>query len=249
MKQAWLLISDARDLVLRWWNPPVILLLLLVSLQSAFGKYIGHELSIAWFWLLAQLLPGSILLYGSTWLQKFPHKLVGQRSVVALQKTVVLHTGAALITLLLIPLVESNISPGQFLLRSFFWMILTNGLVISSLYFNLFKKETRIRPNAAMIMEAAKQESAKSKNQENPNRMLCLELIAENKLEELFPLMKSFFSDNTSSVDNFNHLIMLQGRYSHVVRQISLGIVEEQFAQIETNRITEALLNLTKLVH
>jgi hypothetical protein len=168
---------------------------------------------------------------------------------VALQKTVMLHTGAALITLLLIPLVESNISPGQFLLRSFFWMTLTNGLVISSLYFNLFKKETRIRPNAAMIMEVAKQESSKSKNQENPNRMLCLELIAENKLEELFPLMKSFFSDNASSVDNFNHLIMLQGRYSHVVRQISLGLVEEQVAQIETNRITEALLNLTKLIH
>lgn len=249
MKQTWQLISDARAQVLRWWNPPGVLLLLLISLQSALGKYVAHELFIAWFWLLAQLLPGSILLYGSTWLQKFPHKLAAQRSIAALQKTVVLHTGAALITLLLIPFVESNYSPGEFLLRSFLWLTLTNCLLIASLYFNFFKKETRIRPNAAMIMEVAKEESIKPKNQENPNRLLCLELIAENKLDELFPLMKSFFSGNTASVDSFNHLILLQGRYSHIVRQISLGLVEEQVAQIETNRITEALLNLTKLVH
>jgi hypothetical protein len=248
MNQNWSLIADARLKILRWWNLPAALILLLVILQSALGKYQGPDLFIAWLWLFIQLFPASFLCYASTWLNKYSQKLIPPASIVLLRNIALLHLLLVLGTLLLMPFVPYNLQPGQYLLRSLLWTTLSNFLLIVGLLALFYRKETRLKPNAAIILNVAKQESIKALKKGALQRQQCLNLIADNQLAEAFELMRRFLENHANSENDVNALVLLESRFVNVQQQTQMGLVDRENAQLEINRITEALLNLSLLV-
>jgi Effector-associated domain 11 len=241
MQQNWQLVSDVRTRLFYRWGIPAVLTTGLVLLQTVMGRYEYN--AVAWIWVLIGLLPGTILLFGSTWLNKYPAKLVSPGSVRAIRIFLLLHPIVMLLTLLLMPLVVYDLTPEDYLKQSYWWLLATNALVVAGLYALFVKKESRLIPNAQIITAVAEEEAAKARKNNFTHRLQCLELIAANDINGAFEQMKVFFNGRQ---DDENHLIMLQRRYANITQQRSMGLVEDHVAQIEVNRITEALLNLTK---
>lgn len=247
MIQTWYLVSDARNKLLQYWYVPAVLLFLFLILQSVLGRYIDNEIYLAWEWLLFQLLPISIILHASSWLQKHPTKLISSTLLRTLIYLLLLHIITALLTILLMPFALTDRTPASYLKFSFLWTAVPNLLTSIGLYLTFLRQERRLIPNVEILMQVAKQEGEKAHQKGNIKRQLCLELIANNDMLSAFEQMKSYFEPLSS--DDLNHLILIQSRFKHVTQQNTMGLIDERDAQIEINKITEAILNLTKLIH
>lgn len=245
--QTWKLVADARSQWLKQWTWLAVPLLALVIAQSILGRYeSAADLSAAWGWLCWVLVPSATLLYGSLWLQKYPAKLLHPKSVSTLRMLILLHLLVGLVTLLLMPMVLDNWTPTVYLNRSLIWVSIPNIALTLGLYLTLWRKEARLRPNTAMLTQVAQAQEQTAGMQHLLQKQRCLQLIAANELPAAFEQMGHYFQQK--SEEDYNHLILLKSRYVHVTDQYEKGVVESNVAQIEINRIIEALLNLTKRI-
>jgi len=241
-KLKWRLVSDVRATLLKCWSPFTGFILLIVVLQIIFGKYVG-EVLIPIGWLLICFAPGSALLFGATWLNKFPKKLISPEAYRNLLGITLLHCILALLSILMMPFALQTTSAGNYLLKTLLWLSLSNGALITGYGFLFFRKENAIMPNQEIIRQVAENESKKAQAKGKTIRQHCLELIANGDLQNALPIIKEQILQDD---DKLNQVILIESRLSVVTTQMDMNTIDLESAQIELNRITLALLNLSK---
>lgn len=244
-KLKWRLVSDVRSALLKYWSPFTGLIVLIVVLQIILRRYEGEILIPIW-WLLICFGPGSALLFGSTWLNKFPKKLISPEAYRNLVGITFLHCMLAFLSLIMMPFDLHIISAGSYLLKTLLWLSLSNGALIIGYGFLFFRKENVIMPNEEIIRQVAKSESRKAEVKGKTIRQHCLDLIANGDLRSALPLIKEQLLKDD---DKLNQIIIIESRLSVVDNQINMSTIDLESAQIEFNRITLALLNLSKHIH
>lgn len=245
-KNDWKLVADARTGLLRQWLPLSTAILLLVILQTVLRRYeeLGTTL-LAWAWLMSGVLPGTLMLYFSSWLNKYPEKLIAPSAYRALKGIAIAHLVLMLLTLLLLPFGVRTMATKTYLLLSFLWAVPGSLLVAGGLFLLFFKKESRLRPNAAILQNVAKKEADKARESGSVARLQCLDLVAGNELDKALAHLRNCFENSPGHTDQ---VVMLQSRHKKVTDQFGMGVLAETEAQLEINKITEALLNLSKFV-
>lgn len=242
----WKLVADVRTNLMRRWLPLSATLLLILVAQTAGGRYEDKAITLlAWAWLGAGILPGTLLLYLSSWLNRYPAKLIAPGASRSLTGIVTIHLCLMLLTLLALPLAISSMALQEYLSLSFLWVATGSMLVTAGFFLLFFKKETKLHPNAQIILAVAETEAGKARQAGQLARLQCLELIAGNKLEQAFEYLKSSFHGNLESTD---HAVLLQARFNNVTEKQRMGLLDNSEAQLEINKITEALLNLSKMI-
>ena len=245
-QNTWHLVADVRTGLLRRWIPLAAAILIMVLLQTVGGRYEEHSTTLlAWSWLALGVLPGTLMLYFSSWMNKYPAKLVAPSAYRSLRGIAIAHLVLMLITLLLLPIALQNMNTQDFLNLSLLWVVLGSAIVSAGFYLLFFRKESRLRPNALILKEVAQQEAEKARKAGSIERLQCLELVAANELGEALQLLRTSLAH---SPDDTDQVVMLQARYKEVTERLNKGLLDESVAQLEINKITESLLNLTKLI-
>lgn len=244
MNERWLLVRTVRQRLMKWWNPLVLLTLIVFTAQTVFGRFLGIE-GHSWMWLMVNLSPASLLLFSGVWFEKHTEKLVSPNTNRLLSGLTIFFPLLILLTLFMIraALDSGDLSVKDYFLRSYFWLMPINLLLCCGLSILMFRKKGILQPNASIIQEVAYNESSLAKNKGYILSQQCLDLIARNELIAAFGLLESAFSDDT---EIFNQVILLRSRYNRLQEEKNLNVIEQSVAQIAYNQIVVATLNLAK---
>ena len=242
----WKLVADVRASMMRRWMPLAAVLLFMLIAQTTGGRYEDRSITfLAWAWLGTGILPGTLLLCLSSWLNRYPAKLIAPGASRSLASIAMIHLCLMLLTLLALPMAIRSMTLQEYLSFSFLWVATGSMLVTAGFFLLFFKKENKLHPNAQIILGVAKTEADKARQAGQLTRLQCLELIAGNELEQALSHLKIGFHDNPQSTD---HVVLLQSRLKNVTEKQRMGLLDNGEAQLEINKITEALLNLSKMI-
>ncbi len=233
------LINETRAKCWRAWRslPPVLILLFFI--QTVSGR-LHPEAPRAWAWLLAGLLPGLAVLWGSMWLNRHPAKLIQQ----TLHQALVGGSWFYLALLVLTPLAEPFAQMGgqstvEFLQTSWLWLLPTQALLVVAYILAFLRKDALFRPDARLISAFAKE---KAGHAQNDAQKQAFQLIAAGQLEQALNLVAGHLEQYGST--DHSAVILLQGEWATAVRNRALNLVDPDTAQRQINRITMGLLHL-----
>ena len=243
----WFLLSDSRIRALRAWNISFGLVLLLVLIQTATGKFSGIE-ATAWLWVAAVLLPGFILLNASAWLNKSPSKIVHPGAHRAMIAATIVYLGLVLCVLLFsqAAIAQNDYGLDTWLMRSLWILLPFQSLILVSFWLVFFRRENILKPSAAAMLDLVNKKVGQAQRQKNTTRLQCLELVASNDLPGAFEQLTAYFEKKDQA--NLHTVIALNGQYSTLLRETQLNTIDPAQSQRNLNRIAIALIELAEKI-
>jgi Effector-associated domain 11 len=243
MSEAWLLLSDARSKLLKWWCALSAPIFVIILWQMTIDKYIGIEKEIL-LWVALILLPGLILLILNIWLNLHPAKLINPKAEKILLGLVIFYLGMVMYAILVSQskTEEAEIGFDQYFKSTYVYLLPINALVLTGIGLFFYKKEAIFRPNPKILTDTAGQEALSASKKGYLQRARCYELMANNKLKDALEMLKDYFQ-KTADNDNFNATILLQGQLAGLTKDTEMQLVEPNAAQMRLNKIAMAILN------
>lgn len=218
---------------------PTLSLLLIQTVNDNYGEATVE----VWAWALATLFPTLLLLLVHAALNRHAAKLLPRGLYTLLRWATVLYLVMVLFTLLAEPLAtQGNTSMLEYFRRSYAWLLPIEIALLLLYVLVFFRKEPLFRPNPAAIRAFAENNAEKWAAQ-HPLRAQSYLLVAENKLPELFELLRSRLPEHDTRQTD---LAMLQGEHTEWKRQLDLGLVASDDAQRRLNRIAVGLMSLVE---
>jgi len=243
----WHLLSDTRARALYAWIIGSGALTFFVFVQSVTGKLDPDDLPFAWTWVAVNLLPGLGLLWANVLLHRTPARLVhpaahrallwGTWGYMALLLATFLALGAALL--------RGGSVVGYFR-TSWYWLGPAQGIVLAFYVLAFYRKQEILRPDAGVITGVAQQKAAAWKEKGNERRCQCFELVSENRLPEVFEVLKQVFEGNNT--ENHHAAIELSRQHRQLEHERNLNTIDPKEAQLLLNRVTIGVLNLIEEV-
>ena len=242
----WITLTKTRRQTWRAWLLFMSLVLLLLIGQTVGGAWEGSVPRV-WTWLLANLLPSLALLLAGLLIDRRPRAMIPAGAHAAL-----VGSTAAYGALTLFSLVSGSIfGPDELsaidrLEQTYWWLLPIQAVLLGGYYLVFFRGETVFQPNEQLIRNAATKSASEAARKDRPVQEQCRNFTAAAQYELAFELMRSHF-DPGSPVD-LDTLLVLQSQYTLLMRERQEGLLDPAAAQIQLNRITAALLNLSEQI-
>lgn len=239
----WKLLSDTRSRCLNAWMIGSAVVTLFVLIQSVTGKLAPDDLPFAWGWVALNLLPGLILLWVNVLLQRTPAKLVHP----SVHRAMVWGTwGYTLMLLLTFLTLGGALQRGDsvvgYFRMSWFWLLPAQLILVSGYVLAFYRKTEIFRPSAEVITAFSQKKAAEWQQKGHELRQQCFELVATNKMPDVFNILKKSFGGKNT--ENLNATITLESQFNDLQRQRDMNTLEPAQAQIFLNRIAMGVLNL-----
>ncbi|MBK9337318.1 MAG: hypothetical protein IPM98_12370 [Lewinellaceae bacterium] len=239
----WYLLSDTRARALYAWITGAGVLTVFVFIQSATGKLAAEDLPFAWVWVAVNLLPGLALLWADVLLHRAPSRLLhpaahralvwGTWGYMALLLGTFLALGGALL--------RGGSVVGYFR-ASWYWLGPAQGIVLAFYALAFYRKQGLFRPDARVITAFAEQKAAAWKDKGQMQRCRCFELVAENRLPEVFDMLKQAFERRHTA--NHHAAIELSRQYRALQHEHNMSAVAPGEVQLMLNRVAMGVLGL-----
>jgi chromate transport protein ChrA len=244
MNNTWILMAEARRRLLLSWGILATPVFLLMLLQFFNGKYEGIE-ATAWGWLGGLLLPGLLLLYFSSILNRHPAKLIHPAAFRALWAAVVAFLVTVAYSLLTSQstIDRQNIGLDQFFMSTLAFLLPFSAIVLIGLWLFFFKKDNIFKPNPQIIIETAGKKAEEAERKGLVQRARCYQLVAADDVPAAFDLMRQFFTQK-GDTERVNETVMQQNRHTNLLKERDMGLVDAAAAQLTLNQIVSATLNL-----
>jgi hypothetical protein len=209
------------------------------------GKFESIE-GLAWAWLAAALLPGSLLLNAGALLNQRPAKLIAPVAHRVLLTLTGLYLVALLLSLLLSQrAIEQRADYGlQHYLQDSLLYLLPLSLLLALGFWQLFfRKESLFQPNPAIIADTASTQAAQARRKQLLEQTRAYELVAAADLPAAFELLNRYF-EAKNDTPRRDELLLLQNGHASLLREKNMNTIDPEQAQRNLNRITLALLTL-----
>lgn len=245
----WILFSEVRGGLQRWWNVVTLTILLVLIIQSASGKVAEIEF-VVWLWAWIIVFPGSILLNAGIWLNRYPAKILSPNMLLSIRLLCIGYILLALLTLLFEEKVMGfysvgNLSLEQYLYKSYGWLLPINVLLIFALYLLFFHKTAFSKVDSGMLKAIAEQKANISQTNGQGKKTQVLDMIIADELNGVFEQLKQYFTPLPNN-DLLNEVLVLSHEYHQTQKALDMNLIEPSEASKVTNRITLALIHLTE---
>jgi hypothetical protein len=240
----WITVTKTRRQVWAVWLASMLPVLLLLIGQTVGGAWEG-AVSKAWVWLLACLLPSLALILSSLLLNRQPKSMTPPGAHTALVGGTLVYGALALFSLFSATMLGSGErSAIAQLEQSYWWMLPLQAVLIGACYLIFFRGEAVFRPNENLLRSAAAKSAADAASKGHPLQERCRNSIAAAQYDEVFELLKAHFQEKNRA-ECFDAALLLQNQHNTLLRDKEQGLLDHAQAQIQINRITAALLNLS----
>ena len=241
----WLLLSESRGRILRFWNICTGIVLLFVLIQTVTGKLAGIE-GTAWAWAIGTLIPGLLMLNVGAWTNKSPSKIIHPAAHRAMLAAAMGYLLLVFCTLLFsqAAIEQNDYGLDTWLTRSLTLLLPFQVLILIGFWLIFFKKDSIFRPNPQIILDVANKKAQQARSQGKTLRLQCLDLVAANNLPEAFDHLKAYFEKNNT--ENFRASVVLSGEYNSLLREAQLNTIDPAQVQRNINRVTIAVLELAE---
>lgn len=192
-----------------------------------------------WLWLGMNVLPSLSLVYIGLLLNSNPAKaipkevhqglLIGTLCYLLLISATLLGQGWA---------VQGELSLNDYRRQSYAWLLPFQLILMVSYFLEFVRKESLFRPNAQVIMEIAKENSAKWSKKQDRFRQACFDFIMKGNISSAIDELQQI-----GGLDP-DHVVMLQSQHSTLMQSVNENTVDPAEAQRQLNRITLAVMNL-----
>lgn len=243
MQTNWVLLTDTRQRILRYWNIAAFVLLVFLFIQQSTGLIEGALLEV-WRWYFVAILPGFMLLHYSAWTRRRTDRIINRAAHRSVYWLSVAYVGMLFITFFLsrAAIDHNDYGFSAYFTRSL-WIVLPFNLILCSGYWLLFyKQEPLFKPSSAVLMEVASHKAAAARNTKNEAQYACYEAVRNNNFGALFLLMEKAYNEQRFS--DFDSMLHLQSHYNALKKEIELQVITETDARIQLNRITVGLIDL-----
>ncbi|MCB0523561.1 MAG: hypothetical protein KDC86_03480 [Saprospiraceae bacterium] len=238
----WKLLAETRKHCIRAAIVGAGLCVLLVFVQSVSGLLEGI-MAQGWVWVMVIVLLPLLVLWASTFLNRYPAKIVRPLAHQALVYGSWLYFLLALFTLLSEPFAtQGDRSLQQYLYQSLWWMMPLELILVVGYVLLFYRKNLIFKPNEQIILDFASQKAVAWENKGHVLRQQCFELIAANDLDGALGKMKEAFEKSGSA--DMNAAVLLESQFHNLSKERDLNMVDRDKAQVELNRITMAIMNL-----
>lgn len=243
MRTNWILLSDARNNLLRIWNTATVLALLFLLAQQIGGMLAGIE-APSWSWFFSCFFPGLLLLNLNAWLRRRADKVLSPGAYRTL-----LGLASLYLSMLILALIASRavIDANDYGLDTYYqktlWVLLPFNLLLTAGFTLVFyTRESLFKPSPAIVLELAASKAAAAKQHGRKIQIQIYETIRENKIPAALEQAVNWFEQYDTG--NHQNLLLLQSRYHTVREMLDLNTISPTEAQIELNKITVALIDL-----
>ena len=236
-----LLLSDIRKKLMSLWFALMFPSFLFFLLQMLAGKYQDME-GQAWVWIFAQWLPGAIVLFVSALVLPNRGKMVLQsvfRGVAGLNFVFgmavwLTQAGAAAGT--------AGYSLSESLARSYAYLLPLQALLLGVWGLLFFKKDSLLLPSAENLRAHAQNRLETLKKDGSPMQQRALDLFVAGDLPAMLDLLNEVLQDSQHS----DSALMLKSRLIRLQKKTGMGVVNDEDAGIEYNKISLAALELVE---
>ena len=242
-KSNWILLSEVRGKLLNVWLLVFALMTIFLLIQTSTGMIQGIK-RIVWGWHFLCLLPGLVLLIGSTWLTKHLDKALPLNVYRSLFGLGILYL---LLVLLVFIFSRKAISMNDYGLDVYYpkslWILVPiNLMVISGLGIVLFLKDSTKKPNSEGVLQLIQEKIEVATANQYSFQASCFKSIRNGEIKEAFENTSSWFEQKDAKT--YSHLILLQGQYNLLQKDLNLNTISRNESQIQLNKIMVSLIDV-----
>jgi CRISPR/Cas system-associated endoribonuclease Cas2 len=231
------LLADTRKKLLWLWLAFTAAISILFLIQTISGKLEDIE-STAWLWLFINILPCLVLLFVAVLWNKNASKVLLVSTFRAVYASAWAYLLLLLATLLALPFATVNSSIEDYLKDAYLWLIPFQVILMVVFSLLYFRKETLLRPNAAIMQEYVSKKAEFAKRAGNDSQNTAFNALINNAdLTEVLTHLRTHLADNK------NDIIVLQSQYVNWQKERDLNLSPPDVLQRELNRLTMAVVN------
>jgi len=238
-----LLLSDIRKKLMGLWFALLLPSFFFFLLQILAGKYSGME-GLALVWIFAQWLPGTILLFVSALAIPNRGKMVIQSVFRGVAGLTFVFGLAVWLTQALRAAGMGGYSLSEGMARSYAYLLLLQALLLSVWGLLFFKKESLLLPSAENLRKHAQNRLETFKKDGAPIQQRALDLFVAGDLPAMLELLVEALQDSKDS----DTILMLKSRLIRLQKKTGMGVVSDEDAGIEYNKISLAALELVEAI-
>ena len=191
------------------------------------------------FSALRLVLPVFVLLFSAAILNRNPSKVLYRATFRALLAGMTTYLCLVLLTLLCIPAAVRRWSVEQYLTYSWAWLLPFQLLLLVNLALLYFRREMRMQPDGAMMVEYISQKRAYALRAGLDHRVQAFDLLLQT---EGLPKTLQYLQTHTTA--NTTELALLRGRYAAWQHNRDLNTAATAALQQELNRMTLTAIDL-----
>lgn len=236
-----LLLSDIRKKLMALWFGLMLPSFLFFLLQMSAGKYQGME-GQAWLWIFVQWLPGAGLLF-------FSALALPNRGKMVLRPVFLGVAGFSAFFGCVVWLAQAGASAGaagyslsEAVARSYAYLLPLQVVLLGVWGLLFFKKESLLLPSAGNLRAHAQNRLEKFKRGGSPVQQRALDLFVAGDL----PAMLEVLNEALENGPHSDTAMMLKSRWIRLQKKTGMGVVSDEDAGIEYNKISLAAMELVE---
>ncbi|GJM32074.1 MAG: hypothetical protein DHS20C18_10750 [Saprospiraceae bacterium] len=240
----WLLLSKTKKGGLKIWGIFLVLVTGLTFLQTLTGQLAEMNI-LGWCWTGINLLPGFLILFISVLMDRESSKLITQFAHRMLLGLTTIYLLLLLSTLLAEPFAtKGTLSMQEYRLRSFWWLLPYQLILIGGYYLLFFRKKPIFQPDQSAIIKMAGKEAIKWAEIQDSLRQECFQLIAKGKVETALEKLKENIDE--TGIGDPEKVILLQNQYNENRNNQRMNLISMDEWQRSQSRISLALMELLR---
>lgn len=236
-----LLLSDIRKKLMGLWFALLLPSFFFFLLQTLAGKYNGIE-SRAWIWIFTLWLPGTTLLFVSALAIPNRGKMVMQAVFRGVAGLALFFGLAVWLTQALRAAGMGGYSLSEGLARSYVYLLPLQALLLGVWGLLFFKKESLLLPSAENLRKHAQHRLEAFQKNGSTLQQRALDLFVAGDLSAMIELLNEVLQDSKHA----DTALMLKSRLIRLQKKTGMGVVNDEDAGIEYNKISLAALELVE---